>query len=116
MRRSLPPRVPPLSVPVLRLKLIPVPLPLPLPIPIPIHKPKLLHLLLPKLPRIGITVHLGKHGHLPLHHLRLHHKPKLVHVDHHHHEPEFHASHHSSEDEVYEVKTPPQYPNKDWKS
>ncbi|KAM7309315.1 hypothetical protein ISCGN_008089 [Ixodes scapularis] len=111
-----PPRVPPLSVPVLRLKLIPVPLPLPLPIPIPIHKPKLLHLLLPKLPRIGITVHLGKHGHLPLHHLRLHHKPKLVHVDHHHHEPEFHASHHSSEDEVYEVKTPPQYPNKDWKS
>lgn len=102
--------------PLKHLKLIPVPLPLPLPIPIPIHKPKLLHLLLPKLPRIGITVHLGKHGHLPLHHLRLHHKPKLVHVDHHHHEPEFHASHHSSEDEVYEVKTPPQYPNKDWKS
>lgn len=106
---------------------MPLPLPLPIPIPIPIVKHKhLLHLLLPKLPRIGITVHLGK-GHSPLHHLHhlRHHKPKLIHVD--HVEPEYHShashshphggpSHHSAEEEVYEVKNPPAYPSKDWKS
>ncbi|KAH8021460.1 hypothetical protein HPB51_015856 [Rhipicephalus microplus] len=110
--------------------LVPVPLPLPLPIPIPIVKPKMLSFLLPKLPRIGITLHLGKGHHSPLRHLRIHHKPKLVHLDHGHDDHEYHHSHsshqphhhhgppsHSGEDEVYEVKNPPsQYPAKDWKS
>ncbi|XP_037519808.1 uncharacterized protein LOC119396600 [Rhipicephalus sanguineus] len=110
--------------------LVPVPLPLPLPIPIPIVKPKMLSLLLPKLPRIGITLHLGKGHHSPLRHLRIHHKPKLVHLDHGHDDHEYHHSHsshqphhhhgppsHSGEDEVYEVKNPPpSYPAKDWKS
>ncbi|KAH6928279.1 hypothetical protein HPB50_013942 [Hyalomma asiaticum] len=108
--------------------LVPVPLPLPLPIPIPLVKPKMLSLLLPKLPRIGITLHLGKSS--PLRHLRIHHKPKLVHLDHGHDDHDYHHSHsshqphhhhgpppHSGEDEVYEVKnSPPQYPAKDWKS
>ncbi|KAH7938340.1 hypothetical protein HPB49_022550 [Dermacentor silvarum] len=109
--------------------LVPVPLPLPLPIPIPLIKPKVLPLILPKLPRIGITLHLGKGS--PLRHLRIHHKPKLVHLDHGHDDHDYHHSHsshqphhhhhgppsHSGEDEVYEVKNqPPQYPSKDWKS
>lgn len=108
--------------------LVPIPLPLPLPIPIPLIKPKVLPLLVPKLPRIGITLHLGKGS--PLRHLRFHHKPKLVHIDHGgHDEPEYHHTHashqhhhhhgpppHSGEDEVYEVKNaPPPYASKDWK-